>query len=60
MQNADFQIIFGKMSEKNGKDSPVPFEKVNARGKEKDRALSLTKKEGALSLTRITFFSKGS
>ena len=30
----------------------MPFEKVNARGKEKDRALSLTKKEGALSLTR--------
>jgi len=33
-------------------DVRVPFEKVNARGKEKDRALSLTKKEGALSLTR--------
>ena len=36
----------------------LPFEKVNARGKKKDRALSLTKKDSALSLTRITFFSK--
>ena len=32
--------------------SHLPFEKVNARGKKKGSALSLTKKEDALSLTR--------
>ena len=39
-----FQIFVGWIE--------VPFEKVNARGKKKGSALSLTKKEDALSLTR--------
>ncbi len=34
------------------KKNQMPFEKVNARGKKKGSALSLTKKEDALSLTR--------